>query len=107
MGAVMPSTNGTANEVLSIPQRLLTLPEPARYLRGKLWSVLELIWKGQLPHTRFGKRFQVDRRDFDELVDREKKCEGTGRASRAFMCSASGHVTDSAPCRIPCVRNGF
>src|SRR5260370_40767043 len=107
MRAVMPSTNGTANEVLSIPQRLLTLPEPARYLRGTLWSVLELIWKGQLPHTRFGKRFQVDRRDFDELLDREKKFEGTGPTSRAIVTSAIGHVTDSSTSRIYFVRNGF
>ncbi len=103
----MPSTNGTANEVLSIPQHLLTLFEPARYLLGTLWSVLELIWKGQLPHTRFGTRFQVDRRDFDELLDREKKCEGTCPASRAIMCSASGHVTDLATSRISFVRNRF
>jgi hypothetical protein len=103
----MPSTNGTANEVLSIPQRLLTLPKPARYLRCALWSVLELIWKGQLPHTQFGKRFQVDHRHFDELLDREKKCEGTGPASRAIMCSASGRVTDSATSRINFVRNRF
>ncbi len=107
MGAVMPSTNGTANEVLSIPQRLLTLLKPARYLRCTLWSVLELIWKGQLPHTQFGKRFQVDRRHFDELLDREKRCEGTGPASCAIMCSASGHVTDSATSRINFVRNRF
>lgn len=103
----MPSTNETANEVLSIPQRLLTLPELGRYLRCTLWSVLELIWKGQLPHTRFGKRFQVDRRDFDELLDREKKCEGTDRASRAIVCRASGRVTDSAASRTYFVRNGF
>lgn len=102
----MPSTNGTANEVLSIPQRLLALSEVARYLRCPLWSVRELIWKGQLPHTRFGKRFQVDRRDFDELLDREKKCERTDRASRAIVCRASGHVTDSVLGRISCVRNG-
>jgi hypothetical protein len=102
----MPGTNGIANEVLSIPQRLLTLPEPALYFRCTLWSVLELIWKGQLPHTRFGPRFQVDRRDFDELLDREKKCEGTGPASRAIICSASGHVTDSVPSRIYFVRGG-
>jgi len=63
-------------------QRLLTLPEAAHYLGCTLWSVRELIWKGQLPYTRFGKRFQVDRRDLDELVDREKRCEGTGSACR-------------------------
>src|SRR5258708_12234621 len=107
MGAVMPSTNGTANEVLSIPQRLLTLLKPARYLRCTLWSVLELIWKGQLPHTQFGKRFQVDRRHFDELLDRGKRCEGTAPPSCAIMCSASAHVTDLPPTLTHFVPNTF
>jgi hypothetical protein len=35
-----------------------------------------------LAYTRFGKRFQVDRRDLDELVDREKRSEGTGPGTR-------------------------
>ena len=77
----MHSTNGTTNDAAIVPQRLLTLPEAARYLGCKLWSVRELIWKGQLPYTRFGKRFQVDVRDLDELVEREKRCEGSGDLS--------------------------
>ena len=77
----MHSTNGTTNDAVIVPQRLLTLPEAARYLGCKLWSVRELIWKGQLPYTRFGKRFQVDVRDLDELVEREKRCEGNGDLS--------------------------
>jgi excisionase family DNA binding protein len=87
----MPGTNGTANEGLVIPHRLLTLPEAAHYLGCTIWSVRELIWKGQLPYTRFGKRFQVDRQDLDELVDREKRCEGTGPANRATQCSSGMH----------------
>lgn len=86
----MPGTNGQANEAAIIPQRLLTLPEAAHYLGCTLWSVRELIWKGQLPYTRFGKRFQVDRQDLDELVDREKRCEGTGPANRRVTQGASG-----------------
>jgi len=74
----MSEAKGTVGERSSISQRLLTLPEAAQYLGCTLWSVRELIWKGQLPYTRFGKRFQVDRRDLDELVDREKRCEGCG-----------------------------
>ena len=103
----MHNTNGIINEAAIIPQRLLTLPEAARYLGCTLWSVRELIGKGQLPYTQFGKRFQVDRRDLDELLDREKKCEGAGPASRAFVGSASGLVTDSPPSRTHFVRNGF
>ena len=74
----MPRTNGNANEAVTIPQRLLTLPEAAHYLGCTLWSIRELIWKGQLPYTRFGKRFQVDVRDLDALVEREKRFEGKG-----------------------------
>ena len=73
----MPGTNGAVEGIRIASQRLLTLPEAAHYLGCTLWSVRELIWKGELPYTRFGKRFQVDRRDLDELVDREKRCEGT------------------------------
>jgi excisionase family DNA binding protein len=78
----MSKLKGTGAGAVSISQRLLTLPEAAHYLGCTLWSVRELIWKGQLPYTRFGKRFQVDRRDLDELVDREKRCEGAGFARR-------------------------
>jgi excisionase family DNA binding protein len=86
----MPGTNETANESTVIPHRLLTLPEAAHYLGCTIWSVRELIWKGQLPYTRFGKRFQVDRHDLDELVDREKRCEGTGPANRRVTQGANG-----------------
>jgi excisionase family DNA binding protein len=70
----MPGTKIDGDHIIS--QRLLMLPEAAHYLGCTLWSVRELIWKGHLPYTKFGKRFQVDRRDLDELVDREKRCEG-------------------------------
>ena len=64
-------------------QRLLTLPEAARYLGCTLWSVRDLIWKGQLPYTRFGKRFQVDVQDLDAMIDREKT-EGRWRLCRSY-----------------------
>jgi excisionase family DNA binding protein len=78
----MPGAKERTDAVPIVSQRLLTLPEAANYLGCTLWSVRELIWKGQLPYTKFGKRFQVDRRDLDELVDREKKCLGTASRSR-------------------------
>ena len=86
----MPGTNGRIDGIPIISQRLLTLPEAAHYLGCTLWSVRELIWKGALPYTRFGKRFQVDRRDLDELVDREKRCEGPGAANRQIPENARG-----------------
>lgn len=91
----MHGTNGTSNEGIVIPHRLLTLPEAAHYLGCTIWSIRELIWKGQLPYTRFGKRFQVDRQDLDELVDREKRCEGAGPAKRRVTQGASGMASSS------------
>lgn len=70
--ADVKSQNGVTSE-----QRLLTIPEAARYLGCTVWSVRDLIWKGDLPYTRFGKRFQVDIRDLDALIEREKRREGS------------------------------
>jgi excisionase family DNA binding protein len=81
-GALMRGTIRTMDESPIVSQRLLTLPEAAHYLGCTLWSVRELIWKGRLPYIRFGKRFQVDRKDLDDLVDREKRSEGMSRCSR-------------------------
>src|SRR5258708_26496337 len=86
----MHGTNETANESIVIPHRLLTLPEAAHYLGCTIWSARELICRGQLPYTRFGKRFQMDRQDLDELVDREKRSEGTDSAIRRVTQRARG-----------------
>jgi excisionase family DNA binding protein len=72
----------TIDESPIVSQRLPTLPEAAHYLGCTLWSVRELIWKRRIPYKRFGKRFQVDRKDLDDLVDREKRSEGMGRCRR-------------------------
>ena len=50
----MPGAKIDAVQIIS--QRLLTLPEAAHYLGCTLWSVRELMWKGQLSFTRFGAR---------------------------------------------------
>lgn len=77
----MNGTHGAVTEAVVTQQRLLPLPEAARYLGCTLWSVRELIWKGQLPYTRIGRRFQVDVRDLDEFVERKKRIDGRGLAS--------------------------
>lgn len=91
----MQSTNETTNDAVIVPPRLLTLPEAAHYLGCTIWAVRELIWKGQLPYTRFGKRFQVDVKDLDELVEREKRCEGSGDLSHPGASSPSKPVESS------------
>src|SRR5260370_39056050 len=84
----MNGTNGAISEAVATPQRLLTLPEAARYLGCKLWSVRELIWKGQIPCTRIGGRLQVDVRDLDGLAEAEDGGEGCGDPS--LVCAGRG-----------------
>src|SRR5215469_4191202 len=92
----MSEAKGTVGERSSILQRLLTLPEAARYLGCTLWSVRDLVWKGQLPYTRFGKRFQVDVEDLDAMIDREKRREGRDDIGLANTRSAEGSVVLSS-----------
>jgi excisionase family DNA binding protein len=79
----MQSDSPKAEVRLFVDARLLTLPEAARYLGCTVWTVRELIWKGELHYTRFGKRFQVDLRDLDVLIDREKRQEGSTQPRRS------------------------
>ena len=79
----MQSDSPRMEERMSVGARLLTLPEAARYLGCTVWAVRELIWKGELHYTRFGKRFQVDLRDLDLLIDREKRREGPTQPRRS------------------------
>jgi excisionase family DNA binding protein len=72
----MHTADSRSHDGVVAEQRLLTIPEAARYLGCTVWSVRDLIWKGDLPYTRFGKRFQVDIRDLDALIEREKRREG-------------------------------
>lgn len=76
-------------------QRLLTLPEAAYYLGCTIWSVRDLIWKGELPYTRFGKRFQVDVRYLDAMIEREKRRESADLVRHHPSPSAAGFVIPS------------
>jgi excisionase family DNA binding protein len=75
--------DSATHDAVVAEQRLLTIPEAARYLGCSVWSVRDLIWKGDLPYTRFGRRFQVDIQDLDALIEREKRREGADLATSA------------------------
>ena len=42
------------------------------YLGRSAWSVRHLVWAGELPEVRVGRRVHVDVRDMDEFIDRHK-----------------------------------
>jgi excisionase family DNA binding protein len=46
-------------------KRLYTIPEAAEYLGRSPWSVRNLIWSGQIPAIRDGKRILLDITDLE------------------------------------------
>ena len=55
-----------------LPRRLCSLADAARYLAVSDWTVRQMVWRGDLPHVRLGKRILIDSRDLDGWIDREK-----------------------------------
>ena len=53
----------------SIAPRLLTIQESARYLSASVWAIRRLIWSGQIPFVKCGKRFNIARESLDEFID--------------------------------------
>ena len=56
-------------------KRLYNIPEAAQYLGRTSWSVRHLIWSGELPEVRAGKRVQVDIKDMDAFIEMNKQRE--------------------------------
>ena len=58
-------------------KRLLTAAEAGVYLGFRsAWPVRELMWKGQLPVVRIGKRrIAFDLADLDRFIEVNKSCE--------------------------------
>ena len=58
-----------------VPKRLYTVPEAGQYLGRSSWSVRRLIWSGELPEVRAGRRIHLDVKDMDTFIDRNKQSE--------------------------------
>lgn len=55
-----------------LKKRLYSIPEAATYLGRSVWSVRELIWNGNLPSVRMGRRVHLDIIDLDRWIERNK-----------------------------------
>jgi excisionase family DNA binding protein len=53
-------------------QRLLRIPQAARYLNRSVWMVRQMIATGELRTVGKRKPFVIDRRDLDDYIDRAK-----------------------------------
>jgi excisionase family DNA binding protein len=58
-----------------VSKRLYSVPEAALYLGRSSWSVRRLIWSGELPEVRAGRRVHLDIKDLDTFIDRHKAQE--------------------------------
>ena len=53
-------------------QRLLTVEEAAEYLGRTVWGVREMIYSGKLPAVKIDRRVQLDVKDLERLIERNK-----------------------------------
>jgi excisionase family DNA binding protein len=67
-----PSRKRTAGPGPALSRRLVSLAEASEYLAVSDWSVRAMVWRGDLPHVRRGKRILLDLKDLDSWIDREK-----------------------------------
>ena len=63
----------TRNDPIS--KRLYTIPEAGIYLGRSVWSVRHLIWGGDIPSVRVGKRVHLDVQDMDSFIKQNKITE--------------------------------
>ena len=76
-----PKTNimspDKSGHVIQMPvrKRLFTIPEAAEYLGRSVWAVRELVWAGQLPSVRVGRRVHLDIHDLDQWIEKNKVVE--------------------------------
>ncbi len=54
---------------------LLDLRAAAKYLSASTWAVRRLIWRGELPYKRLGKKFVIPRAALDEWAQKDLKRE--------------------------------
>jgi len=64
-----------ANDSPRILKRLYSIPEAAHYLGRSPWSVRRLVWSGELPEVRAGRRVHLDIKDMDAFIEKNKQRE--------------------------------
>jgi excisionase family DNA binding protein len=55
-----------------LKKRLYTVEEAGAYLGRSVWSIRELIYNGNLPCVKVGRRVHVDIHDLDKFIEKYK-----------------------------------
>ena len=53
-------------------QRLFDLKAAAGYLGRSVWGVRELVWRGEIPVVKSGRKLYVDLLDMERWIERNK-----------------------------------
>lgn len=53
--------------------RLFSLKQAAAYLNVSYWTVRDLVFQGDLPSVRLGRRVLIDRHDLEALIEKSKE----------------------------------
>jgi excisionase family DNA binding protein len=61
---------------MEVQSRLLDIRGSAEYLGCKVYTIRDLIWKGELRYVPLGRKHMVDRTDLDALIAARKRREG-------------------------------
>ena len=54
-------------------QRLFDLKSAAAYLGRPVWGVRTLVWNGELPVVRSGRKMYLDIEDMNRYIERQKE----------------------------------
>ena len=56
----------------TLEQRLYSITIAAKYLGLSPWTIREMIWRGDLPSVRMGRRVMLDLQDLDRYIAAHK-----------------------------------
>lgn len=56
-----------------LEKRLFTLEEAAFYMARSIYSIRTLIWAGQIPIVKNGKKQWIDRCDLETFIEKNKE----------------------------------
>ena len=58
-------------------KRLISQKETAEYLGISYWTVRDMVFRGDIPHIRIGRRILMDILDLDDYIQKSKITQRT------------------------------
>ena len=66
----------TCNTITEMPTRLLSIKQTADEFGGAVWYWRTLVWDGQIPHIRAGRKIYLDEGDIRQHIAKSKQQNG-------------------------------